>query len=122
MKATRELAREIWPKYFDSLSDELLNRAISIEIVESPSRPSVVQARGLVLQLLTYDRRDDVFEVTAAQGSPTVPRVLRHLVDHPTRIEVDSSTLSMAPTTIAVTGGDGVRTVVRIRHEGAFAG
>jgi Family of unknown function (DUF5335) len=121
MTTTREVAREIWSRYFDSLSDELLNHAISIEIVESPNR-TVVQAKGLALQLLTYDRRDDVFEVTAAQGSPTVPRVLRHLVDHPTRIEIDSPALSLVPTTIAVTGGDGVRTVVRIWHEGAFTG
>lgn len=120
MEPTQELARESWSEYFDLISDELLNRAISIEIVESPN-PPVVEAKGLALQLLTYDRRDDVFEVAAARGSPTLPSVLRHLIDHPTRIEIDSLT-SLVPTAIAVTGGDGVRTLVRIWHEGAFAG
>jgi len=75
----------------------------------------------MALQLLTYDRRDDVFEVAAAQGGPHLPRVLRHMVDRPTRIEVDSPT-SLAPTTIVVTAWDGVRTVVKVLQEGAFAG
>ena len=120
MQATRELARETWSKYFDHVSDDLLNRVISIEIVDA-GRPPAVEASRMALQLLTYDRRDDVFEVAAAQGGPRLPQVLRHMVDRPTQIEVDSWT-SLAPTTIVVTGGDGVRTVVKVLQEGAFAG
>ena len=78
-------------------------------------------ARGMALQLLTYDRRDDVFEVSAARGGPRLPSVLRHLVDHPVRVEVNSMT-SLAPTRIVVDARDGVRTVIRISHDGAFCG
>ncbi|MGA2929281.1 MAG: DUF5335 family protein [Solirubrobacteraceae bacterium] len=120
MEATRELAREGWANYFDSITEDLRNRIVSIEIIDAPN-PPVYEARRMALRLLTYDRRDDVFEVAVAQGGPRLPRVLRHRVDSPTRIEVDSAT-SLAPTRIEVTGGEGVRTVLRIQNEGAFAG
>jgi hypothetical protein len=120
MESTRELAPENWARYLDVLSEDLRNRSISIEIIESPS-PPIMEAKGLALQLLTYDRRGDVFEVAAGHGGPHLPSVLRHLVDHPKRIEVDSMT-SLAPTRIVVDARDGVRTVIRIAHDGAFAG
>jgi hypothetical protein len=120
MESTREVAPENWARYLDGVSEDLRNRSISIEIIDSPS-PPIVEAKGLALQFLTYDRRDDVFEVAAGRGGPDLPSVLRHLVDHPTRIEVDSLT-SLAPTRIVVDARDGLRTVIRIAHEGAFAG
>jgi hypothetical protein len=115
MEATRELARETWSEYFDALSRELLNAPVSIEVIAAPG-PPVVEAEHLALQALTYDRRDDVFEVAAARGGPHLPSVVRHMVDHPTRIEVDSQTM-LAPVTIAVDGPDHVRTVIAIESE-----
>ena len=120
MEATRELSPEGWSRYLDSISDDLRNVPISIEIIDS-ERPPVVAAAGLALQLLTYDRRDDVFEVAAARGGPRLPSMLRHLIDHPVRVEVNSMT-SLAPTKIVVDARDGVRTVIRISHDGAFCG
>jgi hypothetical protein len=120
MEPTRELAPDSWSHYLDSVSDDLRNQQISIEIIAAP-RPPRVEATGLALQFLSYDRRDDVFEVAAARGGPSLPSVLRHMVANPIRIEVDSST-SLAPTMIAVDGGNGVRTVIRILRDGAFSG
>jgi len=120
MEATRELARESWSEYLEGLSDDLLHQPVSIEIID-PLSSHVVEASRLALELLTYDRRNDVFEVAAARGGPKGPSVLRHLIDRPTRIEVDSWT-SLAPTTIMIDGEDGIRTVIRVCHEGAFAG
>jgi hypothetical protein len=120
MEAARPLPRETWSSYFDSITVDLHNEPVSIEILDSSSPPRFAATR-LALQTLTYDRRKDVFEVAAALGGPRLPSVLRHLVDHPTRIEVDSWT-SLAPSTIAIEGGDGVRTVVRVWREGAFSG
>ena len=48
------------------------------------------------------------------------PGVLRHQVDRPRRIEVDSHTL-LAPMTIAVDGRDGKRTLITIESEPDFA-
>ena len=112
---TRELASETWAEYFDALSRELLHAPTSIEVVE-PSGPANVEARHLALHALTYDRRDDVFEVAVDRGGPHLPGVLRHLVDHPARVAVDNHTM-LAPMTIAVDGRDGLRTMIRIEHD-----
>jgi hypothetical protein len=111
----RELASETWSEYFDALGRELLHAPTSIEVGE-PSGPASVEARRLALHALTYDRRDDVFEVAVAQGGPRLPGVLRHLVDHPTRVAVDNHTM-LAPMTIAIDGLDGLRTMIRIDRD-----
>jgi uncharacterized protein DUF5335 len=120
MTPHRELAHEAWDEYFDSLSRELLNAPVSIEIA-APSHPRAIEAHRLALQALSYDRRDDVFEVAAVRGGPHLPSSLRHMVDHPTHVFVDSDTM-LPPMSIAVDGGDGVRTLIRIERDGAFEG
>lgn len=120
MKPTRELAHETWSEYFDAVSKELLNAPVSIEIT-AESGPTMIEAERLALQALAYDRRDDVFEVTVARGGPHLPSVIRHLVDHPARIEVDSQTM-LAPMTIAVDAQDGIRTVITVEREPEFTG
>lgn len=113
------MAREHWSDYLDAMSGELLNELVSIEI-DAATAP-LVEADRLALQTLTYDRRNDVFEVAAARGAPHIPSVLRHLVDHPTRIAVDGPT-SLPPTKIVVDAADGVRTVITIGRMPAFTG
>jgi uncharacterized protein DUF5335 len=113
--ATRELARETWAEYFDALGRELLHAPTSIE-VEDPSGPLGIEAKHLALHALSYDRRDDMFEVAVAQGGPHLPGVLRHLVDRPVRVVVDNHTM-LTPITIAVDGRDGIRTTVRIEYD-----
>ena len=110
--ATRELASETWAEYFDALSRELRHAPTSIEVAD-PSGPANVEVRDLALHALTYDRRDDVFEVAVARGGRHLPGVVRHLVDHPARVAVDNRTM-LAPMTIAVDGRDGTRTMIRI--------
>lgn len=112
---TRELASETWSEYFDALGRELLHAPTSIEVGD-PTGLATVEAKRLALHALTYDRRDDVFEVAVARGGPHLPAVLRHMVDHPSRVAVDSHTM-LAPLTIAVGGRDGVRTTIRIEHD-----
>jgi Family of unknown function (DUF5335) len=122
MQNTRELPRERWAEYLQDVTAELRNTPVVIEITdpESVSGPGI-EASRMALQALMYDRRDDVFEVAAAHGGPHLPTTLRHLVDHPTRIEVDSLA-SLLATKISVTAEDGVRTDVRIVREGSFVG
>lgn len=112
---SRELACETWSEYLDALSRELLNAPVSIEVTEGTG-PTTIEAERLALQGLVYDRGDDVFEIAAARGGRHIPGVLRHLVDHPRRLAVDTETM-LAPMTISVDGGDGARTVIRVRRE-----
>jgi hypothetical protein len=120
MADTRELAPEGWSEYLDAVSRELLNAPVSIEIIAKPG-PSRVQAAHLALQALTYDHQDGVFEVAAARGGTQLPGILRHMVDHPARIEVDNRTM-LAPMKISVDGQDGVRTVITIEREPEITG
>jgi hypothetical protein len=112
---THELAHEAWSEYLDAVSRELLNARVSIEI-RPGSAARIDGAAPLALQKVGYERRDDLFELAAAQGGSRLPSLLTHMVDHPKRILVDSWTL-LAPMTIAVDGGDGVRTVIKIAGE-----
>ena len=50
-----------------------------------------------------------------------MPSVVRHFVDRPCRIAVDSP-VSITPTTIAVDDEDGVRTLVTIKRPADFSG
>ena len=120
MQATRELAQEAWAEYLDAVSRELLNAAVSIAVVAGAGQP-VVEEERLALRAIAYDRRDDVFEVAVARGWPHLQSVLRHLVDHPARIEVDSHTM-LPPMTIAVDDHDGVRTLITIKSDPHFIG
>lgn len=120
MGVTRELARETWSEYFDALSTELLNAPVSLEIVGGPG-PPLIEASHLALLALTYDRRDDVLEIAAARGGPHLPSVLRHMVNHPEHVSVDSQTM-LAPVTIAVDGPNAVRTVITIEHDPEMTG
>jgi Family of unknown function (DUF5335) len=113
MQATRALVREAWSEYLDAVSAELVNAPVSIEVMGDPG-PPVLEARRLALHTLSYDDRDDVFELAVSYSDGThVPGVFHRLVDHPRRIETDSHTL-LAPMTIGVDGQDGLRMVVRI--------
>ncbi|HEY7633543.1 MAG TPA: DUF5335 family protein [Thermoleophilaceae bacterium] len=120
MAIDHELAPEQWAPFLDRVSEELRNAEVSIEIIGAPG-PRQVQAHNLALQTLAYDRRGDVFEVSAARGGAHVPSVLRHLVDHPERIVIDGGAAT-TPSTIAIDDHDGVRTLVRIALPDSFAG
>jgi hypothetical protein len=120
MECTRELAHEAWSEYLDAVSRELLNARVSIAVVPTPGAP-VMEAEHLAMQAVAYDRRDDVFEVAVARGTPRLPAMLPHLIIHPARIAVDSHTM-LAPMTIAVDDRDGVRTVIMIEREPEFTG
>jgi predicted RNA-binding protein YlqC (UPF0109 family) len=115
MNSARELPTEAWSEYLEALSRELLNAPVSIEVTEE-SGPTMVEAERLALQALLYDRRDDVFEVAVARRGEHVPGLLRHLVDHPSRLAIDTETM-LAPMTISVDGRDGARTVIRVQRE-----
>jgi hypothetical protein len=120
MDTSRELAPETWGRYLDQVTMELFNAEVSIDIVRLPGA-SQPEAERLALQALCYDRRDDIFEVAAARGSAHLPSVVRHVVDHPERIAVDSPN-GMAPTTITVDDREGIRTVVSISRPADFSG
>jgi hypothetical protein len=113
-EARRELVHETWSEYLDAVSRELVDAPVSIEVIPR-TEPVVVEAPRLALRALAYDRVNDVFELSVVRGGSERPSV-RHVIDHPGRIEVDSHTL-LAPMTIVVEGENGVRTVITIERD-----
>jgi hypothetical protein len=120
MSGPRELAREAWSEYLDALSRELLNAPVSIEITEGAG-PTMIEDDRLALQNLLYDRDEDVFLLAAARGGERTPSVVRHLVDQPRRVAVDTEAM-LAPLTLSVDGGDGARTIIRVAREADISG
>jgi hypothetical protein len=114
-KPRRELVQETWSEYLDAVSRELSDAPVSVEVI-APAKPAMVEAERLALRALVYDDVDDVFELSAVRGSIRRPGVMRHVIDHPARIEVDSHTL-LAPMTIVVEGENRVRTVITIERD-----
>jgi hypothetical protein len=112
---TREIAPETWSEYFEWLSKELPGAPVSISTV-APAGPSGVEARDLALLTLTYDLRDDVFEVAATRGGRNLASTVRHMVDHPEHVYVDRDVM-LAPITIEDDARDGSRTVITIEDE-----
>lgn len=123
MHRTQELPRDSWAAYLQQVTDELANVPVTVEVTE-PEQSPAVEARRMALQALTYDTRADAFELTAATGGPHLPALLRHMVEHPARIEADSieSPATLTPSVIVVVDQAGVRTVVQIAAEAAFSG
>ena len=113
-ETTRDLAPDTWSEYFDALSKEFMNAPVSIEIVDVSGRPTI-EVSHLDLHALSYDGRDDVFEVAVARRNGHVP-VSHHVVDKPERVTIDSWTM-LAPMTITVYRRDGVRTLIRIEGD-----
>jgi hypothetical protein len=115
MDTTRDLPPDTWSEYFDAVSKELMSAPVSIEIVDA-SGPPTIEASHLDLHALSYDRRDDMFEVAVARRRSGHLAVLHHLVGKPERVTVDNWTM-LAPLTITVYRRDGVRTLIRIEGD-----
>ena len=120
MLVTRDLGREGRSEYLDAISDELRNEQVSI-LVSTPTSAPAAEARMLALQAVSTTDAATYSRVAVARGGAHVPSVPRHLVDHPTRIAVDSRT-SLAPTLIEIDDAEGIRTAITIHRAAAFAG
>jgi hypothetical protein len=101
METIRDLAPDTWAEYLDALSKEFMNAPVSIEIVDVSGRPTI-EVSHLDLHALSYDGRDDVFEVAVARRNG--------------HVTIDSWTM-LAPMTITVYRRDGVRTLIRIEGD-----
>jgi sulfide:quinone oxidoreductase len=116
----REVPRERWESYLDAVAAERVDTRTVIE-VHGPEIGAQTEERGLLLRALSYDVRGDVIEVAVARPRPGGEDILRHLVDRPARLLVDSQE-GILPRAIAVDDGDGNRTLVQLMDEASFSG
>ncbi len=92
---------------------------VSIE-VEAPGIGHQIEARDLKLEGLSYDSHDDAVEISAFHEGPDGGAVLRHVIQRPTRVNVESP-VGILPAAIEIEGDDGVRTLVFLRGAPALA-
>lgn len=108
-----------WSGYFERLMAELPTMWVTVE-VEAAAIGHQVEARNLVLEGLNYDRHDDVLEIAAFHPGPDGRAVLRHMIERPARINVDSPA-GILPTAIEIESKDGIRTLVRLHGAPALS-
>lgn len=100
----RKLERESWEGYFDRASRGLGGRQAEVA-VEGLDLGDQIKAEWLPLLGLTYDPKDDSFEI-ALEG-------LDHLVPHPREIHVDETPTGLA--SVEVRDAEGHAQIVRLR-------
>ncbi len=115
-----ELPKESWASYLEDISKNLPASEVVIEVIGEDIGDQV-EAAWLPLRFLSYDPRDDVFEVAVGGRDPEYPVVLRHLVHRPRRLWVDEEE-GVLPRFVLVEDADGTRTLIRIRHLPALEG
>ena len=78
----RKLEKAEWNGYFDRLSQELVAGKEKVEL-RSLKVGDRVAAESVPLEGLSYDPKDDIFEVTAGASD--------HLISHPREIRLDET-------------------------------
>ena len=78
--STAKLDNSHWTSYFDNVSRTIGRKQVKIEVA-GLSLGSQVEVRSLTLCGLTYDAKDDVFEVLTES--------IGHVIKHPKGIHID---------------------------------
>jgi hypothetical protein len=100
----RKLDRQEWKSYFERISKLIEGRQAEIEVA-SLKLGDQIAAEWLPLLGLTYDPKDDVFEVTL-DG-------IDHLIEHPREVYVDGNSVEL--NALEVVDAEGVRQIVKLR-------
>jgi hypothetical protein len=105
---TTTIDRTSWQGFFDTLSEEHHGELITIEVLGNDIGDQV-EAERLPFNYASYDGKDDVVVIGVGGDSPRFPVVLRHMIWHPT--EVDLAQLQAAEPVLRVVDKDGGSTL-----------
>jgi hypothetical protein len=103
-----------WQDMLDRVTFEHAGEETTIEVLDRELGDHF-EAEQLPLELIEYDRKDDVVIVAVGGRDEEHPVVLRHLVSHPKQILVDGS-VPGATVAVDVLAGDGSQTIVTLRN------
>jgi hypothetical protein len=106
MTTTREIPREKWRTFFDAITAALMGKRVEIEVASLDFGDQVV-AEWMPLLGVTYDSRDDLFDV-GIEGLE-----LGHLIRRPRQVVVQEGATGIE--TVAIATEDGVTQVLRLR-------
>jgi hypothetical protein len=86
-KADLKPDRSEWAGAFDRLTKEHEGQYLTIELLD-PEYGDQHEAERLPFAYAAYDPRDDVVIVAVGGNSPRYPVVLRHMVWHPSEVDL----------------------------------
>ncbi len=102
--ATRELERSQWKDYFDSVSQHIGAERVDVEVAGT-TLGDQIEVEWMALNGLTYDPKDDVFEV--------VTDAVDHLIHHPRNIYVDDTVEGLH--SVEVIDADGNKQIIMLK-------
>ena len=76
-----------WTDRLDRLTKEHEGQPVTIELLD-PEYGDQHEAERLPFAYATYDPRDDVVIVAVGGNSPRYPVVLRHMIWHPSEVDI----------------------------------
>ena len=113
-----EIPSSSWYESLESLTKQHEGDVVTIEVL-SLDLGDEYEAEKVPFAYIEYDSHDDALKVAVGGRDGRYPVVLRHTVEHPQRIVV----FTPAPgeeSTVAVTGSDGVQTLITFHHRPAL--
>lgn len=113
MTERAEVPAKEWQDMLERVTLEHAGAETTIEVLDRELGDHF-EAEELPLELIEYDRKDDVVIVAVGGRDEEHPVVLRHLVSHPQQILVDGS-LPGAAVAVDVVARDGSQTIVTLR-------
>ncbi|MEU6542769.1 DUF5335 family protein [Streptomyces sp. NPDC046859] len=109
MAGTETLDRSTWETTLNQMTEEHQGEFVTIEVLD-PEVGHQYEANRLPFASIVYDPKDDVVAVSVGGQSPGYPVVLRHLVWHPT--EIDVATQDIPEPAVRVVDKDGTATLI----------
>jgi hypothetical protein len=79
-----------WVEELDQLTKEREGHDVTIEVLD-PEFGDQSEAEHLPFAYASYDEKDDVVIIAVGGSSPGYPVALRHMVWHPTEVDVDTA-------------------------------
>jgi Family of unknown function (DUF5335) len=80
-----DVARNQWAGFFDRISVDHLGDQVEIEVLDGEFGDQI-EIQRMPFESAAYDPREDTVVVTVGD-----PVTLRHMVEHPTEIDVDTT-------------------------------
>ncbi|MBW8087986.1 MULTISPECIES: DUF5335 family protein [Streptomyces] len=114
MAGSTTLDRGEWRTTLDQITHEHQGELVTIEVLD-PSAGHQYEAERLPFSSLAYDPRDDTVIGAVGGRPPRYPVVLRHMVAHPT--EVDITTEDVPEAAVRVVAPDGTATLITFYPE-----
>ena len=116
MSDTRSEMKMSWREILDRATKDHQGKETSVEVV-GEEYGDQVEAEHMALTSLSYDPKDDVVIVALGPLEGRNDPVLRHIVEQPREVLVDSVPPEL-PLTVEIVDGDGTTTIVSVHRGG----